>query len=610
VANLSHSAQAVELDLAQFKSRVPVEMLGRSAFPPIGDLPYLVTLPAYGFHWFVLPHAAQMPHWHVEAPPPLPDFITFVLKDNWRSVLTGRELRELETNVLPAYLSKQRWFSAKNDKIVRARLCATPEITTDRGSFVLLQTAVELASSEQQRYFLPLAASWDENAGQTNWPLLPYMLAKIRRRSKVGGVHEASATDQFALALVDLIRAGKDIDADGGRVVCHTTAAFAALPKGAENQTRRLGGEQSNSSIAINDQMILKLYRRQSEGEHPEVEMCRFLTDVAGYANTPKLYGSIEYVEKSGTKWALAVMQEFMRTQGDGWMHAMDYLDRVFDGLRQIDPKAEPVAGSERHAVYINQIRVLARRVAELHRALAIDTDDPAFTPEAITAGDMTQWRRGAVAMAEAAFSALRKQADTAPAPTATLIRSVLERQRECLDRIRALTEEPLHSMKTRIHGDLHLGQVLVVKDDFQIIDFEGEPTRPVAERRAKSSPMRDVAGMLRSIQYAAWSALYQLADRDPDGFDKLLPYAIQWKKLVQDAFLDAYASAIGDCISWPSDAVELRRALGFFLLYKVLYETLYEAANRPQWIRIPLTGLVEILDALRRPKEGTLAAA
>ena len=610
VANLSHSAQAVELDLAQYKGRVPVEMLGRSAFPPVGELPYLITLPAYGFHWFVLPQAAQMPHWHVEAPPPLPDFITLVMTDGWRSVWKGREMRELETDVLPAYVRKQRWFSAKNDKIVRARVSATPEITNDKGTFVLVQTLVELASSDHQRYSLPLGLSWDENAGTTNWPLLPYMLARIRRRSKVGAVHEATTTEQFALALVDLIRDGKEVESDGGRIITHKTSAFDALPQATENQTRRMGGEQSNSSITINDQMILKLYRRQAEGEHPEVEMARFLTEVAGYANTPKLFGSVQYVEKDGTKWALAILQEFMRSQGDGWTHALDYLDRVFDGLRQVDPKAEPVPGSERHAAYLNQMRVLARRVAELHRALAIATEEPAFKAEPITAADMTQWRRGATAMADGVFSALRKQAETASGPTATLIRNVLDRQRECTERLQALTEEPLHSMKTRIHGDLHLGQVLVVKDDFQIIDFEGEPTRPVAERRAKSSPMRDVAGMLRSLQYAAWSALYQLADRDPDGYEKLLPYALEWKKLVQDAFLDAYAAAIGDCISWPTDPAELRRALGFFLLYKVLYETLYEAANRPQWIRIPLTGLTEILDGLRRPKEGTLAAA
>ena len=609
VANLAHSAQAVELDLGHFKGRVPVEVLGRSAFPPIGELPYLVTLPAYGFHWFVLPQAAQMPHWHVEAPPPLPDFITLVMKDE-RHVWDARELREIEANVLPAYLCKQRWFSAKNDRITRARITARPEVTAGGGNFLLVQTTVELASGEQQLYFLPLAISWDENAGTTNWSLLSYMIAKVRYRSRVGAIYEATATEQFAVGLLDLIRQDKEIDSDNGQIVCRSTSALAQIPVGSENQTRRLGGEQSNSSVSINDQVILKAYRRLADGEHPEVEMCRFLTEVAGYTNTPKLLGSIEFVDAKGSKRALAVLQEFVRSQGDGWMHAMDYLDRVFDGLRQIDPKAEPMSGMERHAGYVTQIRVLARRVAELHRALAIETTNPAFMPEPITAADMADWRRGALAMAEAAFSALRKHADANAGPEAQQIRSLLQRQRECLDRIRALTEQPLHTMKTRIHGDLHLGQVLVVKDDFQIIDFEGEPTRPVAERREKSSPLRDVAGMLRSIQYAAWSALYHLADRDPDGFDKLLPYAMEWKKLAQDAFLEAYTAAIGDCVSWPADVTELRRALSLFLLYKVLYETSYEAANRPHWIRIPVAGLTEILDALSRPKEGTLAAA
>ena len=611
VANLSHSAQAVELDLGQFKGRVPVEILGRSAFPPLGELPYLVTLPAYGFHWFVLPQAAEVPHWHVEAPPPLPEFLTFVMRDGLRSIWSGREKGEFEADALPQYLAKQRWFSAKNERISRARIAATPEFVADACEFMLLQAVIEFDGSEPQRYFLPVAISWDDNAASLNWPLLPYTLARVRRRARLGAIYEATATDQLALALADGIRHNRTIDGDTAKIVCQSTSALAtAQDAPPDEHVRRLGGEQSNSSLAIGDRMIIKIYRRLADGEHPEVEMCRFLTEVAGYANTPKLYGFIEYVERDGTKRALGVLEEFVRSQGDGWTHALSYLDRVLDALRPLDRAADPVPAVDRHAIYISQIRALGRRVAELHRALAHPVDDPAFAPEPITAADMQDWRRATTAMAEAAFRALRKLDPAAAGPAAAQLRALADRQRECLERIRALTDQPLHAMKTRVHGDLHLGQVLVVKDDFQIIDFEGEPTRPLAERRAKSSPLRDVAGMVRSIQYAAWSALFQLADRDPDGFDKLLPDAMEWRRLVQDAFLDAYTAAIGDCPSWPTDIAEQSRALSLFLLHKVLYEISYEAANRPTWVRIPAAGLTDILDSLRRAKEGTLAAA
>ncbi|MBV8537750.1 MAG: putative maltokinase, partial [Alphaproteobacteria bacterium] len=608
VANLSHSAQAVELDLSTFKGRVPVEILGRSAFPPVGELPYLITLPAYGFHWFVLPEAAEMPHWHVEAPPPLPEFLTLVMGDSLKSVWSGREAREFETTALPEYLAKQRWFSAKNDHIVRTKIAATPELANDKGEFVFLQVTVELAASDPQRYFLPVAVSWDENAANLNWPLLPYTLAKVRRRAKMGAIYEATATDQFGLAVVEAIRRNQKIENGSAAIVCRATSALGSVQAAADNAVRRMGGEQSNSSLTIGDAMIFKAYRRLADGEHPEVEMCRYLTEAVGYANTPKLYGWVEYVEREGSKRALGVLQEFVRSQGDGWMHAQSYLDRIFDALRQTQPEAVPAG--ERHAIYMSQIRVLARRIAELHRALATPTDDTAFAPEPITGADMADWRRETLAMADNAFKALRKLDAGGDGPAAAAARALVERQRECLERIRSLTEEPFHTVKTRIHGDLHLGQVLVVKDDFQIIDFEGEPTRPVVERRAKSSPLRDVAGMIRSIQYAAWSALFKLADRDPDGFDKLLPVAMEWKRLVQDAFLDGYMTTIGDCTSWPSDPADLKRGLSLFLLHKVLYEIGYEAANRPSWLRIPATGLTEILDALRRPKEGILAAA
>ncbi len=608
VANLSHSAQAVELDLSSFKGRVPVEMLGRSAFPPIGDLQYLVTLSAYGFHWFVLPHAAQIPAWHDEPPAPLPEFMTIVARDGWSSVWSGRHVKDLQAYALPAYLAQQRWFAAKDDKVIKAEILATPELRGSKDNFVLLQTALEFESGRpSQTYLLPLAVSWDEDAGNTSWPLLPYTIAKIRRHDRLGAVYEATGTEAFALAAANAIRANRSIEDGNGRIDVHSVGEIDLL---ADLTCRRIGGEQSNSSVILGDRAIIKVYRRLVEGEHPELEMVRFLTEVAKYPNTPKLLGAMEYVQRNGTRRALTIMQEFVRSQGDGWAHGLNYLDRVFDGLREFAPKkeeAEPPA--ERHAAYLEQVRTLARRIAELHRALAIETDNPAFTPEPIVAADTKEWTKAATKQAEDAFEALRGAKGLAE-PVKALADALLARRKECLDHIRKLAPEPIHAMKTRIHGDLHLGQVLVVKDDFYIIDFEGEPARPLAERRAKASPLRDVAGILRSFHYVAWSALFTLADRDPDGYEKLLPYAMEWRREVQQAFMHCYIEAIQGCVSWPADADEASRLLNLFLLEKVLYELRYEAANRPGWLRIPIAGLRDMLDALQTPKEKNLAAA
>jgi maltose alpha-D-glucosyltransferase / alpha-amylase len=238
-----------------------------------------------------------------------------------------------------------------------------------------------------------------------------------------------------------------------------------------------------------------------------------------------------------------------------------------------------------------------------------VDTEDPAFKAEAITAEDMKAWHEEARQQAESAFEALQAVRGQAGIDQ-TQVQAVLSRRKQCLDRLASLTRMPVGAMKTRIHGDLHLGQVLVVQADFQIVDFEGEPARSTEARRAKSSPLRDVAGMLRSFDYAAEAALVKFAERDPEAMARLTPFAEEWKQVVRRSFLRSYTKWIAGCPSWPADETEAQRMLNLFMLHKVLYEIGYEAANRPSWLRIPLTGLTATLSAIPKPRERTLAAA
>jgi maltose alpha-D-glucosyltransferase/alpha-amylase len=201
VANLSRAAQAVELSLADFKGRVPVELLGRSAFPPIGDLPYMLTLPAYGFYWFLLPEAAELPRWHEDLPEPLPDFITLVVRDGLRSLVDGQSARNLTHDVLPAFLAKQRWFAAKDAAISKVGIAAWAEFTTGRDTHLLTEIEVEFASGEApHRYFMPLGTSFDEQALTFGWPLLPFSLAQVRRGAKVGALYDGMAAEDFPRA--------------------------------------------------------------------------------------------------------------------------------------------------------------------------------------------------------------------------------------------------------------------------------------------------------------------------------------------------------------------------------------------------------------------------
>src|SRR5258705_1370667 len=228
VANLARSAQAVELDLSRFKGRVPVELLGRSAFPPIGDLPYLLTLPSYGVFWFILPEQADAPRWHEAVPEPLPEFTTLVMRDSWESLLSGREAQELINNVLPSFISKQRWFGAKDDRISRAHLALTGTLKHRGNEYLLLQAELTLENAkEQQLYFLPLDVTWEEAAGTTNWPLTPFMLAKVRRRAKVGAIYDAFTSDQFSLAMIDSMRGNLQLSGPEGTTRFSSTRVLA-----------------------------------------------------------------------------------------------------------------------------------------------------------------------------------------------------------------------------------------------------------------------------------------------------------------------------------------------------------------------------------------------
>ncbi len=602
VANLARSAQAVELDLSAFKACVPVELLGRSPFPPIGDLPYLLTLPGHGFYWFVLAEAAELPRWHEPIPEPLPDFITLVLRDGWRAVLEGQGGRELEREVLPAFLVNQRWFGAKDRTITGTRVADWAELGGGRDGHLLAEIEVGLAGGEApQRYFLPLATSYDDQALSHGWPLLSFALAQVRRGAKVGALYDAMAGADFPLAALKAIREGTVIAGGADASIrCWSTSALAGVEVPQEVEVKRQAAEQSNSSAMIGNRAVFKAYRKLQAGVQPEIEIGRFLTEVARFANTPPLLGAIERIGADGEPTALAAAFGFVRNQGDGWVYTIDYLHRTLDELR-LHAAAGPEPGAapteNPHGFYLAQARVLGQRTAELHRALATPTEDPAFAAEPITRADLKAWQRAVRRQAEAAFKALKHVLPQLDEDDRRRVQALLAHRDDGYARIDALIEPPVRAAKTRVHGDFHLGQVLVAQNDFYILDFEGEPARPLAERRAKSSPLKDVAGMLRSFDYAAWAAVTSLAEVHPGTGEIVRTLAEAWRQASAAAFLGGYRETIAGCPSYPEDAAEAERLLNLFLLEKALYEICYDAANRPLWVRIPLKGVTSLLE-------------
>jgi maltose alpha-D-glucosyltransferase / alpha-amylase len=603
VANLSRSPQAVELDLSRHKASVPIELLGRSAFPPIGDLPYLLTLPGYGFYWFSLTSQAAMPSWHEQIPETMPEYVTVVVTEGWRNI-TGRAAQELSTEVLPTFLPKQRWFAAKDEVINTTRIAMGGELPADSETFLLMRVDVFLSGIDQpQPYFMPLAVTWEEGAGTIGSPLLPYTLARARRGPRLGAIYDAMQSDRFILTVMAALRRNDTIRATGGAIRFVPTQRLDEIILPEAPEIRRLGGEQSNTSILVGDQVVVKAYRKLVNGVHPELEMNRFLTEVADYRNTPPLIGSVQYESDGDDCTALMILQGFVRNQGDGWGFTLDYIVRELEEML-LAHAAEEAADSgvveeaDPHAFYDALAATLGQRTAEMHRALAIDTDDPAFRPEPVTGDDRNQWAAAAHAQAERAFAALEQARARLYGDDLEAVEALLGRRRECLDTIDRLVMVESGMVKTRLHGDYHLGQVLKAQNDWFIIDFEGEPAKTQAERRAKHAPLRDVAGMLRSFNYAAWAAVQRLSETRPEAADRVLEPVRDWERRAIAAFLGAYRDAIAGCPSYPVDEAAAQRLLDLFTLEKALYEIVYEAANRPTWLGIPVKGVTGILDA------------
>ena len=602
VVNLSRHAQPVELDLQAYAGRVPLELLGRTPFPPIGELTYLLTLPAYGFYWFLLAEEAELPSWHQPIPEPLPDFVTVVLRDGLAAVAEAQNRKALERQALVAFARNQRWFAAKDVGIERIEMGPSAMLAPGLDGVVLQTLEVRLADRTMHRYLLPLAVAWGEDNVHVGAPLLPFTLAKARRGAKVGALYDASAGELLAHRLLDGMRRGEALEEPSGTLVFQPGRRLAELAPFEDPTVRRLGVEQSNTSMMIGRDVIVKLYRRLMPGVHPEVEVGRFLTDVGGFTNTPPLLGSLVWQGPDGTEAALAAAFGYVLNQGDGWNYTIEFLERELEPLLLAAAAEDEDATSAGEAavfeVYGDVARRLGIRTAELHLAFAVDTDDPAFASEPLLADDLARWVAGVEAQARAAVATLERVRADLDEPTLALVDRWRGLEGTLDARLAHLGRLSVDCRKTRVHGDYHLGQVLIAKDDVYLLDFEGEPSRSLQERRAKVAVHKDVAGMLRSFDYAAETVRGRLVGDRGLGDELARGLVSRWREHAQATFLRAYRARIAGSPSVPDDAEADERLLQLFLLEKALYEIGYEAANRPAWLHIPLSGVIALLSS------------
>jgi maltose alpha-D-glucosyltransferase/alpha-amylase len=608
VVNLARAAQPVELDLSEHKGLIPIEVMGRASFPSIGDAPYVLTLPGHGFMWFRLTKGGEAATKRDDRIPreELPFLVLFdgwqsLFRDRvvpWRIALSEKVRAQLERDLLPAFVAGQRWYAAKGEVLQRVALVDHVEWGKAPSSWLITLASAEGAAGEPQTYLLPLALIWEDAPEERMRAVQDATIARVRQQGRVGVLADAFADEDFCRALASAIGAGEDIRCARGTIRFMRTRAFDELAGSDaaawQGQVRSTGVASSNTVLVLGERLLLKAYRRLHAGINPELEVGRFLTETVNFTHVVPVAGAIEYLAGDGTVTTLALLQGFIENQGDAWGYTLNYVEQFLEQHRDgVLPSSTP---ADIHGGYLALIRTLGKRTAELHAALAQRTGNAAFDPEPIEPRDVSAWVRYAHDVAAATLDRVEQKRATLDAAMQSQAAQLLAARTELLKRIDSCATTAVRAFKTRLHGDYHLAQVLLAQNDFVITDFEGEPARPLAERRQKHSALRDVAGMIRSFNYAMHQAVSHATVERPDALASLQEPARAWETVARKAFLDAYrntASRAALFTSWD----EMRGLLDLFLLEKAFHELAYEVDNRPDWVRVPLAGLLDLLN-------------
>ena len=612
VANLSRFLQAIELDLSRWKGLVPVELFSGNEMPVIGDAPYFLTLGPHAFYWFSM-QPRPTPQLQSDGVPPVQAAVPEVpVVGGWETALDGASKDRLES-VLTGYIRQRRWFAGKARRLKSATITDVVAIPGAGGVAYLTTVQIGYQEGDPEGYMLPLAYASAVEAPHIleRWPSSAVAWITDRDDGSRGLLYDALGPPNFAEALLGAIARRRRATGNTGTLLGSTTRAFARL-RGAE--TVRLDAqvsvaEQSNYSMIFGERLMLKVFRRIEEGVNPELEVGRFLTEKTTFTQIAPLAGSLEYRRSVGEPVTIAIIQGYVPNQGDAWQHTLNTLAHFFTSpdLAGAEPVALPrslveAAAGELPEIaartiggYLDSARMLGRRTAELHAALASDPSDPAFAPERISQQDQRSIYQSVSGLSLRSTDLLRTQMGKLPLEAREEGRRVLDLEPRIASTLRAFLSRRLTTTRIRVHGDYHLGQVLYTGHDFVIVDFEGEPTRTLYERRLKRLALRDVAGMLRSFSYAGHAALRsdQIA---PERLPELQEWARFWVGCVSATFLKSYLATAGSASYVPQAREDLEMQLTTMLLEKALYELRYELNLRPDWVRIPLGGILDLL--------------
>jgi maltose alpha-D-glucosyltransferase/alpha-amylase len=612
IANLSRFLQTVELDLSEWKGMVPLELFGSTELPVIGDAPYFLTLGPHSFFWFSLqPRAtAQVPG---DGQAPAATLPEIKVSADWESVLLGSARERLET-ILLGYIRQRRWFAGKARRLKSAQIQDVINVPGADGTAYLVTVTVAYAEGDPDTYLVPMAYASAAEAPQIleRWPHAAISWLRPTDAEQRGLLYDALGPPGFTDALLATIARRRRATSAGGTLVGSTTKAFARL-RGPENMRLEAAlsvTEQTNNSVVFGERLILKISRRLEEGLNPELEVGRFLTEKTNFSQIAPIAGSLEFRRAMAEPLTLAILQGYVPNQGDAWQYTLNTLAHFLTGVEVVSTDAPPrVPRSVVQAIahdlsevatrtvgaYLESARLLGQRTAELHAAIASDPDDPAFAPEHISQQDQRSIYQSLNGVALRSMELLRGQLKRLPEDAREEARQVLELEPRIMSALRAFLGRRLTTTRIRVHGDYHLGQVLYTGHDFVIIDFEGEPTRTLYERRLKRLALRDVAGMLRSFHYASQTAL-KSENIPAESTERSQAWSRLWVDSVSATFLRSYMTTAGTASFVPHGTEDLELELTTMLLEKALYELRYELNTRPDWVRIPLRGILDLM--------------
>ncbi len=610
VVNLSRFVQYVELDLASHQGLVPVELIGRSQFPAIGKAPYFLTLGPHTTYWFSLeePRPAEVSLAAAETRPrsvPWAGGPDSLFRENGWATLA---------EVLPDYFQRCRWFGGKSRGIKTAKVVEALPIPLNGATVYFTLVNISYIQGEPETYALPLAVASGEKGRGVQKDQPQSVVAHLTNHGQEGVLYEAVGEPGFCQTLLGSIERRRHFRGAAGEVQASPTGVWRRLrghPEAALSASL-INAEQTNTSIAYGDRFVLKILRRVEEGVNLDLEIGRFLTERTTFAHSAPVAGFLEYRRNREEPITLAILHGFVPNQGDAWKYTLDALGHFYEAAlaRRVDLISEfmpqrpllamtgeeiPALAKEMIGPYLESARLLGRRTGELHLALASRPSDPDFAPEPFSTLYQRSIYQSMRILSARVFQVLRARMNRLPEDVRGQARRVLKYEAAVFRRFHAVLDRKITAMRIRTHGDYHLGQVLFTGKDFVIIDFEGEPARSLTERRLKRSPLRDVAGMLRSFHYAAHHAIFARLSR-PEDLPAMEQWAKFWQLWVSTGFLRSYLEVAGQGEFLPRETEQIQVLLDAFCLDKAMYELGYELNNRPEWIKLPIQGILQLV--------------